>query len=66
MRIYRREEEKPDNIWGVVEEIGAEGKRAFENADDLWEILKSPRGDLHRKSKSKSRSGKRVESKGGK
>jgi hypothetical protein len=27
---------------GVVEEVGAKGKKAFTNYDELWEILSSP------------------------
>jgi hypothetical protein len=49
VRIYRRDEKKPEKIWGVVEEIGAEGKRAFENLDDLWEILKAPGSKTNKK-----------------
>jgi hypothetical protein len=27
---------------GVVEEVGAKGKKAFINYDELWDILNSP------------------------
>jgi len=29
---------------GVVEEVGAKGKKAFTNYDELWEILNYPKG----------------------
>jgi hypothetical protein len=40
VRVYRRETARPREFVGVVEEVGAEGKRAFTNIDELWEILK--------------------------
>ena len=40
VRIYRQEAKHPRKFVGVVEEVGAEGKRAFTNYDELWEILK--------------------------
>jgi hypothetical protein len=32
---------------GVVEEVGVDGKKAFHNYDELWEIL-NPKKDLQR------------------
>ena len=40
VRIYRFEEKKPLNLVGVVEEVGIEGRKAFSNYDELWNILK--------------------------
>jgi len=37
--IYRCEKDKPRGIVGVAEEVGGDGKRAFTNFDELWEIL---------------------------
>ena len=37
--IYRCEPNNPRSIVGVAEEVGVEGKRAFTNFDELWEIL---------------------------
>jgi hypothetical protein len=39
VRIYRLDTSKPRAIVGTVEEAGAEGKRAFMNVDELWDIL---------------------------
>ncbi len=39
VRIYRSEKDKPRILVGVVEEVGADGKKAFTNLDELWEIL---------------------------
>jgi hypothetical protein len=49
VRIYRRDEKNPSKIVGIVEEIGTDGKRAFECLDDLWEILSSPHTEVPRK-----------------
>ena len=39
VRIYRRGEDNPRMLVGVVEEIGKAEKRAFNNLDELWDIL---------------------------
>jgi len=39
--VYRDDKNKPRSIVGVVEEVGIEGKKAFTNFDELWEILNS-------------------------
>ena len=39
VRIYRREKDNPRMLIGLVEEVGASGKKAFNTFDDLWEIL---------------------------
>lgn len=39
LRIYRYENKRPDKLVGIVEEVGAEDKRAFTNMDELWQIL---------------------------
>jgi hypothetical protein len=41
VRIYRREKDNPRVLVGLVEEVGTKGKRAFNDLDDLWEILNS-------------------------
>jgi hypothetical protein len=43
VRIYRREKNNPRLLVGLVEEVGSEGKRAFNTLDDLWEILNAKR-----------------------
>lgn len=42
LRIYRFDRKKPDCLVGLAEEVGAEGKRAFTNLQELWDILCSP------------------------
>jgi hypothetical protein len=39
VRIYRFKEDMPRHLVGVVEEVGVKGKKAFNNYDELWEIL---------------------------
>jgi hypothetical protein len=39
VRIYRRGEDNPRLLVGVVEEPGTNGKKAFTNLYELWEIL---------------------------
>jgi len=39
VRIYRRGEDNPRVLVGVVEEPGSNGKKAFTNLYELWEIL---------------------------
>jgi hypothetical protein len=40
IRIYRRENNDPRNIVGIVEEVEGEERKAFTNLDELWNILK--------------------------
>jgi len=39
VRLYRFQKNKPRRLMGVVEEVGAKGKKAFTNYDELWDIL---------------------------
>jgi hypothetical protein len=39
VRVYRSDEDKPRLLVGIVEEVGVEGKKAFNNLDELWAIL---------------------------
>ncbi|GEM_PF-3196305 len=39
VNIYQSEENNPHDLVGIVKEIGAEGKKAFTNFDELWKIL---------------------------
>ncbi len=39
VRIYRHKRNNPNRLVGVVEKVGDEGKKAFTNLDELWEIL---------------------------
>ena len=47
LRIYRREKNNPAAVTGTVEEVGKEreeGKKVFNNIEELWEILKKEAG----------------------
>jgi len=39
VRIYRKAENNPRMLVGVVEEVGANDKKAFHNLHELWDIL---------------------------
>ncbi len=39
VRIYRKADNNPRMLVGVVEEVGAKEKKAFSNLYELWEIL---------------------------
>ena len=39
IRIYRWENNNPQSLVGVVEGVGAEGRMAFKNLEELWDIL---------------------------
>lgn len=42
IHVYRFKKNNPRALVGVVEEVGAKGKKAFTNYDEFWEILNSP------------------------
>ncbi len=39
VRIYRKAENNPRMLVGVVEEVGVKEKKAFSNLYELWDIL---------------------------
>jgi hypothetical protein len=39
IRIYRREKGNPENIVGIIEEIGAKEKHSFKNLSGLGQII---------------------------
>lgn len=43
VRIYREGRDNPRGLVGIVEEVGVEGKKAFTDLDELWNILNSIR-----------------------
>ncbi len=51
IRIYR-EGRDIENLVGIVEEIGVNGKKAFTHFDELCEILNSTKDSQKRKKKS--------------
>ena len=54
VRIYRRGQDKPDEIAGLVELVEVEKKQAFKNIDELSQILCSPMKKKGRKKKKSS------------
>ena len=46
LSIYRGEKDKPKSLVGVVEEVGIQGRKAFTNLDELWEILNPVKKEL--------------------
>ena len=53
LRIYRRVENNPRILVGVVEEVGVEGNKAFTNLEELWKILNSPKAETKKSKKCK-------------
>ena len=39
IRIYRREEDNPESIVGIIEEIGTKEKHSFKNLSELGKII---------------------------
>ncbi|MDH4027638.1 MAG: hypothetical protein OEU95_02250 [Nitrospirota bacterium] len=39
VRIYRGGKDEPHSVVGIVEDVGAEDKKAFTNYEELWEIM---------------------------
>ena len=39
IRIYRREKGKPENIVGIIEEIGTKEKHSFKNLSELGKVI---------------------------
>jgi len=56
-RIYRRGENNPRVLVGLVEEPGVNGKKAFSNVYELWEILNPVKQE---KSPKKKNNGKKI------
>ncbi len=54
IRIYRRDKENPEDIVGIIEEIGTEEQHSFKNLSELNSII----------TKQKRRKRKRVTGKG--
>jgi hypothetical protein len=55
VRIYRREEDSPRILVGVVEEVGVEGNKAFTNSDELLDILNSKEKELLKSKRGRQR-----------
>ena len=59
LRIYRKAENNPRLLVGVVEEPGANGKKAFHNLYELWDILNPNKKEKQTKQKKTEGNGKR-------
>lgn len=42
VRLYRRDADNPENLVGLVETVGEEGKQPFHNVSELMLILAKP------------------------
>ena len=58
VRIYRKAENNPRLLVGVVEEPGANGKKAFHNLYELWDILNPNKKEKQTKQKKTEGNGK--------
>jgi len=59
VRIYRHEKNRPQRFMGIVEKVGEEGKKAFTQYDELWEILNASRQRAGKEDAAKMAGGKR-------
>ena len=42
VRLYRRDNENPENLVGLVETVGAEARQSFHTVNELVAILSEP------------------------
>jgi hypothetical protein len=49
VRIYRFKKNNPRHLLGIVEEVGVDGRKAFSNLEELWEILNVSQKDSQKK-----------------
>jgi len=54
VRIYRKADNNPRMLVGVVEEVGMKEKKAFSNLYELWDIL-NPEKRANKKNKNSKR-----------
>ena len=43
LRVYRLNRKEPNNLVGLLEEVGVKEKRAFTNLQEIWDILSHPK-----------------------
>ena len=60
VRIYRKAEDNPRMLIGVVEEVGEKEKKAFNSLNELWDIL-NQRKELKKRKISGNGAGKGKE-----
>ena len=61
IRIYRRGEDKADDVVGIVESVETGGKQAFKNMDELVRILSVPKRKSSPKGKKSKQNIKRKQ-----
>jgi hypothetical protein len=59
VHIYRREENDPNQMTGLVEIVGAVEKKPFRDIEELWSILGSARASKNQGKRKKSHIGGR-------
>jgi hypothetical protein len=57
VRHYRFKKNKPLSLMGVVEEVGVNGRRAFNHYDELWDILNESKSSKRYR---EARGGKKI------
>ncbi len=45
LRVYRRDENDPENMVGIVEDIGTQHQEIFHDMNDLQRLLNQPQQD---------------------
>lgn len=53
VRIYRHEKNNPRMFVGTIERVGEQGKSAFTNIDELWELMNCATGPEMKRAKMK-------------
>jgi hypothetical protein len=54
VRVYRKADDNPRMLVGVVEEVGVKEKKAFSNLYELWDILNPLRQSVKVRGKAKN------------
>ncbi len=54
IRIYRKEENNPQMLVGIVQKVGADWKEVFSTLDELWSILNPVKKELTKRKKNKA------------
>ena len=54
VRIYRKEQDNPRMLVGIVKQVGGQDKKAFSTLHELWSILNPIKKDKPRRKKERS------------
>jgi hypothetical protein len=57
VRIYRFKKNNHRQLLGIVEEVGVNGRKAFSNLEELWEILNVSEKDSQKKHRDRKDAG---------